>query len=650
MKTFVLSLILSTVAVAALSDEPAKPILHEMFTDNAVLQRGQTIPVWGDAKAGEGVSVTWKGKTFATKADKNGYWRVNLPASEASPTETLSVTTTSGQTQTVNNIAVGDVFLCSGQSNMVFEVKRSLNAPSEIGNSTNPNVRMMTVANRQAFSEQRHFITPTKWQVAGPDVVGDWSAACYYFGRDIQKTENVPVGLITSAWGGSNIKVWLDADSLTALGGFDEQLQALSSFALDKPKAMTQWGHYYERWWQREGGAGTPWTTSPSELKSWNVAGDMTQNWETWGVPELADFNGGVWFGKTVTLTAAQAKGAATLELGLIDDIDQTWVNGQPVGNGSGAGEARVYPLSDGALKEGDNTIIVHVTDVYARGGFYGPVSRQLKSANGAVTELGSDWHYYKPEKTWPLAPRAPWDPTGGLATLNNAMIAPMGPYGLKGVLWYQGESNTGDGRALYGRYMTTLMKQWRQQFESPNLSFLLIELANYGPRTVAPENSGWAEVREALRLTAVNDAHSAYVVAIDIGDYSDIHPANKNVLGLRLSRAARSVIYHKDAIPSGPEPLFAEAKSDMIMVGFDRVEKGLIAYSAAGPIGFELCDNSHCVYAKADLKGTQVALSIPEGLKPTKVRYCWADSPVCNLFDRNGLPVTPFELGIQTK
>ena len=362
-------------------------------------------------------------------------------------------------------------------------------------------------------------------------------------------------------------------------------------------------------------------------------------------MPELAEFNGMLWYRTTLQLTAAQAKQSAVLAIGAADEIDETWVNGRAVGSAYGAGLLREYPLPRGLLHAGDNTIVINVLDTYKAGGLVGPAqTRALRLADGTSLPLDGQWQYriVAPELGRP--PSAPWQSAQGKSTLYNGMIAPIGRYGTRGIVWYQGESNTGDA-ADYARLLRIFRDDWRSRFGAAT-PVLIVQLAAYGPAPLQPGESGWATVREAQREVAADDARSGLAVTIDIGDRYDIHPANKQELGRRLARAARAIVYGETLPASGPVPVGAHRDGDAVVVEFRDVNGALVAYGARGPIGFELCaaPADSCRYAEATIDGDSVRLRAPDVPAPTRVRYGWADSPVVTLFDRAGLPAGPFE------
>ncbi|WP_225591134.1 sialate O-acetylesterase [Pseudoxanthomonas sp. PXM03] len=613
-----------------------------------VLQRDAAIRVWGHTDPGEQVSVMLAGTKAGARAATDGRWEVTLPARAAGGPYDLVVNAGAGA-QTVRDVQVGDVWLCAGQSNMELPVWRALDASSEIASSAHPRIRLFTVPQAGAVAPQSRFQGDAHWQVASPDSVRDFSAACFYFARELQKTVDVPMGLIQAAWGGSRIEAWTSATALRTGGGSAEALDVLALYATDTPAALAQWGRHWERWWTTREGATSgdaPWRADAPDT-GWRTAPATLGAWERWGVPALDDYNGMVWYRTQVTLTAAQAARGATLEFGPADETDMTWVNGTAVGSRYGAGEPRRYPLPSGLLKAGINTVVVNVLDTYRDGGLAGPASAHaLAFDDGTRVVLDGRWRY-RPEPGADEPPRAPWHTASGLSTLYNGMIAPLGTVGLRGMLWYQGESNTGDG-AAYAARLRTLRDDWRQRFGA-QVPWLVVQLAGYGMPPSAPVESGWAQVREAQRHVVAEDPHAGLVVAIDIGDAYDIHPPNKQELGRRLARVARHVIYGERALaPSGPTARDAARVQDGISVAFDNVTGALVTTGAHGPIGFELCDAAkRCDYADAALDGRYVVLRGPRASTAMYVRYCWADGPVCTLRDTAGLPAGPFELPV---
>lgn len=639
---------LSFGAVFAASSANAA-LLHELFQDHVVLQREQAINLWGRAAPGESLTVTLAGSSAQATADSTGLWRSSLPGMSAGGPYALSVAAASGEKQVVDDVMIGDVWLCSGQSNMVLQVHRALDSRSEIANSTNDSIRMLTVPLANNPVPQYGFVSPVQWLKASPATVPEFSALCLYFAREMQKKDNVPMGLIAAAWGGSKIQSWMTASALRSMGGYDRALDALVQSGKDPVAAASQWASIWEGWWRertKDKPGQEPWSAKPQG--EWKPAPIERGYWEDWGIPELAKYDGMLWYRTNVTLTKSQAAQQATFALGRVDESDQVWINGRLVG-AAGPGGEKSYPLPPKVLRAGENTIVVSVLDTYASGGLPGPMeSRALRFADGSSVVLSKEWRYQLPPANAAFPLRAPWEAVAGLGVIHNGMIAPLSNLSLRGVLWYQGESNT-DVSDEYQPLLTRLFADWRTQFGA-HLPFFVVQLAGYGPASTQPTESGWAKTREGQRLAVKEDNNAGLAIAVDLGERTDVHPANKQEVARRLARAARHVLYKDSAPPSGPIPVSARREGDAVSVEFADITGKLVTYSAARPIGFETCGAAAgtCEYAEATLQGERVLLKSSNAGTATRVRYCWADSPVCTLYDEVPLPAGPFQIEVQ--
>ena len=376
---------------------------------------------------------------------------------------------------------------------------------------------------------------------------------------------------------------------------------------------------------------------------AWKTVPALT-NWESWGVPELARYNGLMWYRTTVRLTEAQAAQAATLALGAIDDLDTTWVNGRVVGYTSAPGTPRRYALAAGILRAGDNAIVVSALDSWANGGMSAaPGSTALELADGTRIALDQNWVYRAVTEFRDQPARAPWDAIAGVSTIDNGMVLPVGDWGVRGVTWYQGESDTGDGRR-YEALLRSLIRQWRSRWGA-DLPVALVQLPNFGAVPSAPVESGWADVRDAQRRAVAGDANAALVVTIDVGDPADLHPPAKRPVGARLARAMEHLAYDAPASPSGPLPAAAQRTAKGIAIRFGDVEGALTGVAAPGE--FELCGpaSGSCPAVPAQVQGRGVLR--PADPAATRIRYCWGDAPRCSLRDA-ALPASPFELEVK--
>jgi sialate O-acetylesterase len=639
------------VVAGAQAQEPA-PLFAAIFADHAVLQRDRPIEVWGRAQSGEQVTVTLDNETRKAQADAGGAWAVTLPAMRSGGTHTLTARTAT-RSQTVRDLLIGDVWLCSGQSNMEWKVRNALNASWEAQHSADNGIRHVAIPRNAAFAPRADFAGPLEWKVAAPETTPDFSAVCYYFARELERTASidVPQGLIHASWGGTRIETWLSKDALRQLGADDARLVLLDRLAADRAAGSAAWGRELEKWWaaQPANRGVAPWSTGKAS-GTWAPAPAKLTPWEDWGVPALAEYDGALWYRAHVKLTAAQAKQAAKISLGVIDDVDEVWINGQPFAYGFGEGE-RSYDVPAKLLAAGDNLVVVNVFDMWGSGGLHGDAGQfALQFADGSSVPLGA-WEYQVPPKGIAEIPRAPWEPIAGINILYNGMIAPLGKYGLRGVAWYQGEANAGlDDARRYQKQLQMLFTDWRRQFDNP-LPFFVVQLANFNKLATTPVDSGWARLRDAQRRAVAEDGNAGLAVTIDIGNRDDIHPTNKLDVGKRLARAARHVVFGEKISPSGAAPQSAKRAVGGVDVKLGDYDGQLLVIGAKDPAGFELCGETQasCHFVRARLgDGGVVRLEDAAPEKAARVRFCWADAPLCNLFDTTGLPVGPFEVSIQ--
>jgi sialate O-acetylesterase len=651
---------------SAAADAPTEgSLLAPIFQHHAVLQRDRPIRLFGQADAGSPLVITLAGRVLQVEADAQGDWRAELPALPAGGPHVLEVRSGSRR-QRVEDVLVGEVWLCSGQSNMALPVRRTLDADSEIAQAQNARNRVLTVPEAASIRPSRAFARSAPWRLTRPDTVGEFSAACYYFARELQKQVDVPIGLIVAAWGGSRIQAWIPSEGLARLQVHAEDLDALHLYAEAPGEAAARWGERWAQWWQRHSSQGTqvrPWRPEYREGPDWADAPLDLGAWERWGLPALAAYDGMLWYRNTLRLSPEQARQSAVLELGPADETDVTWVNGRVVGSLYGPGEQRRYAVPAGLLRAGENLIAVNVLDTWRDGGLAGPASAHaLRLADGRRISLTRAWRWRMASAS-SAPPRAPWQSAAGLSMLYNGMIAPLGDYGLRGVVWYQGESNTFEA-TQYAPALEALIADWRQQFGAP-LAWLTVQLAGFGPPPTAPGESGWAELRAVQRRRGIDDPHYGLASAIDLGDRYDIHPPNKQELGRRLALVARHQVYGEaDLTSAAPEPVRAWREDGQVVLQFDGGGARLLSYGSDQPIGFELCDAAEskespsavsgeavrgrrCRYAQAQLDGSRLRLDAPNAATATHVRHAWADNPVITLFDSSGLPVLPFELPI---
>jgi sialate O-acetylesterase len=622
-----LALLLASSAAAAAPLAVDAPV-----TAHAVLQRGKSVPVRGEATPGSTVRVTFDGAENVARADASGQWRVDLPAHGAGGPYTLNVR--SGEQRLgLDDILVGDVWLCSGQSNMEFTLRHATNSDAEVAGATNPRLRLLTVPRQSSPTPRESFSQPAGWQPSTPQSAADFSAACYLMGRELQAHQTIPIGLINASWGGSVIEDWISRPALATLPRYRPSLDLLARYATDPQGTSASWGQEARAWLGEaaDAPAGAAWRPVPSSA-----------TWETWGDPDLAFFDGVGYYRAHVALTAKQA-GRASLSIGTVDDIDVTRINGKMVGADQPYDKPRVYAVSAGVLKAGDNVIDVAAIDTGGGGGMWGNAPRKLILADGTEMRLNK-WTFAKGPALAQLgmAPSQPWVGGSGRTTLFNGMIAPLHDYPLTGFAWYQGEANVADARG-YAELMPLLIADWRARFGAK--PFAMVQLANFGPMTSQPTNDSWAQLRDVQRRVADADPQVGMASALDVGQVGDIHPTNKQTVGHRLALAARAIALGEAVESRGPSPISAARGSGGIVVRFAHGPLKLVAGGEA--LGFELCDGGgNCRFVPGTLAGDTIVL--PDDPSAREVRYLWQASPLVNLYNSSDLPASGFALPIK--
>jgi sialate O-acetylesterase len=639
--TFVLERARAADSVSAL------PFLHPLFSDHVVLQRGVKVPVWGWASPGTRVIVTFGGQTKTGVAQPDGKWTVYLNAMRVSAEpRTLTITgSSSDQTVTVQDVLVGDVWLCSGQSNMEMGIG-ACNATNDIAQADLPQIRLLTVPRLIAP-------TPTqtmqcRWLPCSPENIkqglwGGFSAAGFFFGRELYQQLHIPIGLIHSSWGGTVAEAWTSAEGLQPLGDFNQRLE---QEAASSKGQKVDYDSQYESWCHKN---------DPGTIQGWAKPDLDTAGWKTVNMPQpfeqagLPDFDGIVWFRRNFELPADWAGKTLKLSLGPVDDIDTTFVNGTKVGQMNRYDLNRVYSIPAELLKPGVNEVSVRVLDTGGAGGFTGTAGQMFlkpaTSVDSAGLSLAGEWLM---RDSIPLsklpAPPTPNDVNNPniVTVLYNGMIVPLLPFAIKGAIWYQGESNA-DRAYQYRRLLPAMIGDWRRHFGVGDFPFYIVQLAAFQATQPLPRENEWAELREAQAMTAKDVPHSGLAVAIDIGEANDIHPKNKAEVGRRLALCALAETYGKKVEFSGPWYKSMKVENHSIRLSFDHVGGGLVA--KGGELkGFAVAGEDHkFVWAKTAIDGKQTVVSAPGLDHPVAVRYAWDTDPVCNLFNQAGLPAVPF-------
>ena len=614
---------------------------NPLFADNAVLQQDMKVPVWGTAEPGEPVTVEFAGQSVSTTADAAGKWLVRLAPMKAGGPNTLMI---SGKNKIVlTNILVGEVWICSGQSNMERQLglrdgqKPITDWQKEVADAKYPEIRQFYVPQTRAFTPAQ--TVRGSWAVCSPGTVTNFTAVGYFFGRDLYQARQVPIGLIHTSWGGTVAEAWMSEMALNQRPDFTDALAQVKRLAAKPGAAMREIQAQQDAWYARVdpgSKATSPWSAADWDTSSWKPM-KLPAYWEDAGYP---DYDGVFWFRRSFDLPENWDGSDVELHLGAVDDNDTTWVNGMEVGATMGYNLPRIYRVPGTGLKPTNNVIAVRVLDLGLGGGLYGgnDPMRLVVNAGGHTNSipLTGVWLCRQgvslAKLGWPTgdSSQSPNVPT----VLYNGMIAPLLPYAMRGVIWYQGESNVGRERQ-YRTLFPALIADWRQAWGEGSFPFLFVQIAPYKGNT--------PELREAQLLTAQHTTNTAMAVTIDCGDANDIHPAHKQPMGARLALAARALAYGEKLEYSGPVFESMKVKGPNAVLRFTHIGGGLVAKD--GPLqGFTIAGEDKVFHpAQAEISGETVVVHSAAVSQPMAVRYGWANVPEGNLFNRAGLPASPF-------
>lgn len=618
--------------------------LPVLISDNMVLQREAKVKIWGWAAPGERVYVSFAGKKYHTNTGAEGKWLIVMDAMPAGGPFTMNIS--GANSITVKNILIGDVWFCSGQSNMVIPMERVKEKyPDEIAAADFPQIRNFFIPTLADVTRQHADLPPGKWMAASPANVLGFGAVSYFFAQQLYRKYHVPIGIINASVGGTPIEAWI---SESGLKQFPESQQAISNF-----KDTTYTNKHFST------PPVTPATQQPapdkglSGPKTWYDISYEPKFWHKFWLPGywadqgIKNLNGTVWFRKEIDLPTAMAGQTGKIFMGRIVDADQTYINGVLVGKTTYQYPPRRYEIPAGLLKPGKNIIVVKVVNTAGKGGFV-PDKPYYITANGQNIDLRGDWLYSVGRVDLPADNNANViamqnSPTG----LYNTMVAPATAYTLKGMVWYQGEANTNKPKE-YQQLLPALIADWRNKWGQGNLPFLYVQLPNFMEVNYSPSESNWAELRSS-QLKALQMPNTAMVVTIDAGEWNDIHPLNKKVIGDRLALAAQHFAYgdHKTEY-SGP--IYKSVKIDgrKMILTFSHIGSGLELRDGEGLPYFAIAGaDKKYVWAKVSIKGDEVIVWNETVAHPAYVRYAWADNPEgANLYNKDGLPASPFETG----
>ena len=658
-------LLVACLTFSAIGAEGDQLKVASIFGDHMVVQAGKPIPVWGWAKPGTKVEVNLlDAKAVTATAGEDGRWMVKVRRVKTGQTGTMTVS--SGDAKIVaKDVLVGEVWLCSGQSNMEMKVAHCNNPKEETAAANYPQIRMFTVTRTAAGTPSAD--VKGKWKVCSPETVGDFSAVGYFFGRKIHKELKVPVGLIHSSWAGTPVEAWMPvtamkgnplckklvkqyAEVAKALDVSDEkkkELQAEYAKKMKEHRASMAKREYPNKGFE-QGLAKASYDDA-----AWKAM-QIPNNWEN-TAKEMRGLDGVVWFRKTVTVPADWSGKELSLKVGKVDDVDVTYFNGEKVGemgrDSKKFNVQRDYTVPGKLVKAGKNTIAVRVTDSSGGGGIWnGTLSVSRKDADTKPIDLAGAWKYKVTVPVRPLSkPRRPFNLTGWTPSgLYNAMIYPLAPYPIQGVIWYQGESNASRSEQ-YAFLFPQMIRDWRSLWQDDELSFFYVELANHMKRADQPGvDSNWALLRESQRK-ALELPRTGMATAIDIGNAKDIHPRNKQDVGKRLALSALAVEYGKKLVHKGPMLKSAKLKGDRVTLVFKDVAGGLKANTPLERCFGVKDAEGQWTWAAATIVGKKkVVLKGKTGTTIVAVNYAWADNPAAPLYNSAGIPAVPFNTEAQ--
>jgi sialate O-acetylesterase len=627
----------------------AQLALPDCFTDNMVLQQRAKVNFWGTETPGTNfvIVTSWNNKTYHIKTDHHGDWKIKVGTPVFGGPYTI--TFNDGKITTLKNILIGEVWVCSGQSNMEMSLTgmygNVLNLDRELADAAQyPEIRMLKIENKTSFTPLATVQTRGGWAIANPENVRNFSAVAYFFAKNLFPGKHIPIGIVNTTWGGTVAEAWTSGSALKTIPAFAPFVNAieggLTQQKLDE-KYQTELRAWIDSINAEDPGVqgGKPlWAQQSFDDTVWPKM-MLPAYWEQHGVQ---DYDGTMWFRKTVNISSAWAGRDLKLNLGSIDDCDVSYFNGVEVGHKEAFFYLRDYTIPGNLVKAGKNTIAVRVLDNGGLGGINkGPLQLALAGDTTGQINLSGEWQYQKARELrmlsqMPLASNSVNRPM----IIYNAMINPILGYTIKGVIWYQGESNA-DRPTQYRQLFPLLIKDWRQHWGEGNFPFYFVQIANYNAADQGPA-ANWPALRDAQRKT-LSLPNTGMAVTIDIGDANRIHPSNKQEVGRRLALIARAKNYSDDIPYSGPMYEAQVITGNKIELEFTHTDGGLVAKDDTLK-GFTIAGADKEFHpAEAIISGNKVIVSSASVARPVAVRYAWANNPVCNLYNKANLPAAPF-------
>ena len=620
--------------------------LPQLIANSMVLQRDMPLKIWGWADPGEKISVDCNKRIFKAVTQPDGKWLLTMDAMKAGGPYTMVI---KGNNEiSLTDILIGDVWFCSGQSNMVIPMERVKEKyPDEILSANYPQIRNFFVPTASDVRKVHDDLPVSKWVVTSPATVSPMGAASYFFAKQLYAKYHVPIGIINSSVGGTPAQAWVSADGFT---GFEPYALRLAQFKdsafFARPERLQNSQPAARRLVQVDKGTSGPisWFDTAYQPKNWHTFW-MPGYWDDQGTKNL---HGVIWFRKEIEVPASMTGHAAKLFMGRIIDADEAYINGVRVGNITYQYPPRRYDVPANLLKPGKNIIVMRVTNTAGKGGFVPDKNYSLTDGKEKI-DLKGEWMYRVGTVQYPFTGgfggaqannfNAQNEPSG----LYNTMIAPAIDYAVKGFLWYQGEANAGKP-SDYNRIMTALITDWRNKWNLGTLPFIYVQLPNFMEVSYYPVESGWAELREQ-QLQTLAVPNTAMAVAIELGEWNDIHPLNKKDVGERMALAAEKLAYGENIVHSGPIYQSAAVNGNAIAITFNNTGSGLIAKDGEELNQFAIAGaDKRFVWANARIEGNKVIVWNDDVPNPLFVRYAWADNPEgANLYNKEGLPASPF-------
>ena len=630
----------------------AKIQLPQLFQSGMVLQRGKPIPVWGKASAGQQITVRWQKKQYTTIADQEGRWRLDLPKTKAGGPYTLIIGEGADEIQ-LTDVLVGDVWLCSGQSNIDVTIERVYpQYTHEIDAFDNPEVRLFRVQNETNIHGVQDDIRPTSinWKPLNKQNAWLFSAVGSFLGLRMHTKTNVPQGIIVNSWGGTPIEAWISADSLQR--DYPMQIEKMRLYQDDELVRAQQRANQRanDRWTQllneKDPGVQQHFTALDYDDSGWPTVNQYSMEWAK---KQGRGIVGSIWLRQHVQVDKAHAGQPARLLLGTLFDADYTYLNGQEIGRTYYQYPPRRYDIPAGMLREGDNVITVRFINKYGTAHFikekpymlaFGDDRFSLNPMPADFIPLSEQWKHHA-GADMPSCPSGDVSLQNMATTLYNAVLYPLAPYALSGVVWYQGESNAGNP-APYADLLRKLMGCWRSRWQDPEMPFCIVQLANYMEPSAQPQNSSWARLREAQRLVAKTDAHAEMACINDLGETVDIHPLRKKEVAERIGLCFDKLLYN-NKVKLSPEVVAVEVKDSKVILTLDQPVQAGNAYEV------ELStDGRSFRNASARTEGSRLIINT-DGEPAVKVRYAWKDNPLrANIRSLTGLPMSSFEMKIE--